>query len=59
MKIEIFERYGSVEAKRDTSRRGYGLGLYLVRLVLAAHQGTVRVTDRDGGGSIFRVYLPS
>jgi signal transduction histidine kinase len=59
MKIEIFERYGSVEAKRTPRGAATGSGLYLVRLVLAAHQGTVRVSDRDGGGSIFRVYLPS
>ena len=59
LKTEVFEMFGSVEAKRDTARRGYGLGLYLVRLVLAAHQGTVRVSDREGGGSVFRVFLPS
>lgn len=59
LKIEVFEKFGSVEAKRDTARRGYGLGLYLVRLVLAAHQGSVSVSDRDGGGSVFRIFLPS
>jgi len=59
LKTEVFEKFGSVEAKRDTARRGYGLGLYLVRLVLAAHEGSVSVSDREGGGSVFHVFLPS
>jgi signal transduction histidine kinase len=59
LKSEVFEKFGSVEAKRDTARRGYGLGLYLVKLVLAAHDGSVSVSDRAGGGSVFRVFLPS
>jgi signal transduction histidine kinase len=59
LKSEVFEKFGSVEARRDTARRGFGLGLYLVRLVLAAHEGSVSVSDRPGGGSVFRVFLPS
>ena len=59
LKTEVFEKFGSVEAKRDTARRGYGLGLYLVSLVLKAHEGSVSVSDRPGGGSIFHVFLPS
>jgi two-component system sensor histidine kinase/response regulator len=59
LKTEVFEKFGSVEAKRDTARRGYGLGLYLVRLVLQAHEGSVSVIDRPGGGSIFHTFMPS
>jgi signal transduction histidine kinase len=58
LKSEVFERFGSVEARRETVRRGFGLGLYLVRMVTAAHQGTAAVRDRDGGGSVFSMFIP-
>ena len=59
LKEEVFERFGSVEAKRETSRRGFGLGLYFVKIVMAAHGGSVSVRDRDGGGSVFSAFFPA
>jgi two-component system sensor histidine kinase/response regulator len=53
----LFERFGSVEAHRGQERRGIGLGLYLVKLVAAAHGGDVSAHDRPGGGTIFRLRL--
>ena len=58
LKGEVFERFGSVEARKEAARRGYGLGLFLVKMVSSAHQGRVSVRDRDGGGSIFSIVLP-
>jgi signal transduction histidine kinase len=57
LKGVLFERFGSVEAQRGNERRGVGLGLYLVKLVAAAHQGDVSAHDRPGGGTIFRLRL--
>jgi two-component system sensor histidine kinase KdpD len=57
LKGVLFERFGSVEAQRGNERRGVGLGLYLVKLVAAAHGGDVSVHDRPGGGTIFRLRL--
>jgi len=37
---------------------GVGLGLALVRSITERHAGTVRVTDRPGGGARFEVRLP-
>jgi two-component system sensor histidine kinase/response regulator len=57
LKGVLFERFGSVEAQRGNERRGVGLGLYLVKLVAAAHGGDVSAHDRPGGGTIFRLRL--
>lgn len=56
-KKTVFERFGSVQARRD-NRRGFGLGLYLVSLALAAHGGSAAVVDRPGGGSVFQLIFP-
>jgi signal transduction histidine kinase len=56
-KKTVFERFGSVQGRRD-NRRGFGLGLYLVNLALAAHGGIAAVLDRPGGGSVFQLIFP-
>jgi two-component system sensor histidine kinase/response regulator len=57
LKGSLFEKFGSVEVKRGGARKGFGLGLYLVKLVAQGHGGAVSVVDRPGGGSIFRMRL--
>ncbi|MDZ8091527.1 MAG: hybrid sensor histidine kinase/response regulator [Nostoc sp. DedQUE05] len=39
-------------------RRGNGLGLYLSRQIVEAHQGNISVSSTVGKGSVFTVYLP-
>ena len=53
----MFEKFGSVEVKKGGPRKGFGFGLYLVRLVAEGHGGSSLVTDREGGGALFRVRL--
>jgi signal transduction histidine kinase len=58
-KDRLFEKFGSVEGSMTDTRRGFGLGLYMVRLVAEAHLGRVSARDREGGGTVFTVLLPS
>lgn len=52
----IWERLYRGDQSR--SERGLGLGLSLVRAVVAAHGGQVAVESRPGGGATFTVSLP-
>jgi two-component system, OmpR family, sensor histidine kinase VanS len=41
-----------------TDHGGVGLGLALVRSIAQAHQGSLALAPRDGGGLCVNVYLP-
>jgi two-component system, sensor histidine kinase and response regulator len=57
-RTQLFEKFGGITVQRGSDRRGFGLGLYLVRLVAEAHGGTVTVRDREGGGTSLILTLP-
>jgi signal transduction histidine kinase len=52
----IFERFH--RAVSDRHYAGFGLGLWLVRRLVEAHGGTIRVTSEPGAGATFTVELP-
>ena len=54
----IFEKFYRVGASETQARRGSGVGLALVRHIVEAHDGDVRVDSREGEGSRFTVRLP-
>jgi two-component system sensor histidine kinase CiaH len=43
----------------DSGADGSGLGLAIAKWIVEAHEGTITVSDRDGGGARFEVYLPA
>lgn len=51
----IFHRFYRV----DRSRPGAGLGLAIVKHLVALHGGSVRASNRRGGGASFEVRFPS
>lgn len=54
----IFQPFYRVESGLTRTTRGTGIGLALVRHIVAAHGGTVAVTSALGTGSTFTVILP-
>ncbi|WP_126635459.1 sensor histidine kinase [Embleya hyalina] len=55
----IFERFVRLDPSRDRDSGGVGLGLAIVRQLVAAHHGSVVVDEAPGGGALFRVVLPT
>jgi len=55
---KIFERFYRGAAARALQVAGTGLGLAMVRAVVRAHSGDVRVENNQGGGSVFTIALP-
>jgi two-component system sensor histidine kinase KdpD len=52
----VFEKF--YRGPGSTGRHGAGLGLAICQGIVAAHGGTIAVTNRDGGGAVFTVWLP-
>jgi signal transduction histidine kinase len=55
---DVFERFARWRPAGYEETPGAGLGLFLARAHVLAHDGTIEVVDRDDGGSILRITLP-
>jgi two-component system OmpR family sensor kinase len=55
---DLFERFWRAEGGRERGRAGAGLGLAIVREVIAAHHGRISAEDASDGGARFTVWLP-
>jgi signal transduction histidine kinase len=54
----LFERFYRAPAVRSEHISGMGIGLYVVREIVALHGGKVTVSSTAGVGSTFTVHLP-
>ncbi|MCB0240867.1 MAG: HAMP domain-containing histidine kinase, partial [Anaerolineae bacterium] len=54
---QLFRRFVRLDAQAG-EQYGIGLGLYVVKTIVEAHQGRLGVDDRPGGGSVFWFELP-
>jgi signal transduction histidine kinase len=54
----IFEPFRQIDSGNGRVRGGAGLGLYIVRQLMAALGGTITVESTLGKGSTFRICLP-
>jgi signal transduction histidine kinase len=52
--FEKFYRIGNEETRQST---GTGLGLYIVKQVVEAHDGNITVTDNRPSGTVFTIEI--
>ncbi|POX58909.1 two-component sensor histidine kinase [Streptomyces sp. Ru62] len=55
----VFERFWRAEKSRSRRTGGSGLGLPIVRHLVAAHGGTAGVASEPGSGTVFTLRLPA
>ncbi|MFG2780469.1 sensor histidine kinase [Streptomyces prunicolor] len=55
----VFERFWRADQSRSRRTGGSGLGLSIVRDLVAAHDGTVEAASESGAGSVFTLRLPN
>lgn len=54
----IFDKFVRGAASRETGIKGTGLGLAMVKHIVAAHGGEIRLESAPGSGSRFTILLP-
>ena len=55
---QLFNRFFRVDANVPRQQPGLGLGLYICRMIIKPHSGTIGVDSEVGRGSIFHFTLP-
>ncbi|MDO4267628.1 MAG: HAMP domain-containing sensor histidine kinase [Eubacteriales bacterium] len=54
----IFERFFRVDKARSRETGGSGLGLAITRNVVLMHKGAIKLSSKDGEGSVFTLRIP-
>ncbi len=55
----VFDRFFRSSRVVAQQVPGTGLGLFIARAIVEAHDGTIDVSNRDGGGTTFHIELPA
>jgi signal transduction histidine kinase len=55
----VFERFFRSSTAAAGAVQGTGLGLTIVKAIIDAHDGTIGFTSEEGGGTTFRIELPT
>ncbi|MBM4764619.1 sensor histidine kinase [Bacillus sp. B15-48] len=54
---KIWERFYRIDQSRTRKSGGSGLGLYVVKNIIEAHNGDIRIESKENEGSTFTIYL--
>jgi signal transduction histidine kinase len=54
----VFDRFRQVDQSNTRGKGGVGLGLYIVKSLVEAHNGDIKVDSEEGSGTTFTVFLP-
>ena len=54
----IFDRFRQADQSLTRGRGGVGLGLYIVKSLVDAHNGTIEVSSEEGKGTSFVIRMP-
>lgn len=55
----VFERFYRLDDSRSRDTGGTGLGLAIAKESVSMHRGTIEISDRPDGGSVFTIVLPT
>lgn len=56
---QLFTRFQRAASDEQTEVRGMGLGLYVTKAIVEAHNGQIAVVSQEGVGSTFSITLPA
>lgn len=54
----IFDKFYRVSTQDRYESKGFGIGLFYVKMIIEAHKGSISVESSLGQGSTFKIYLP-